>query len=520
VVHIGKYPGSTATTSPAGTLEVKHVDGANLLQITGVITGLEPGLTGGWHIHTGYTCTVEAGEDPNWHVGGHYYPTMAIDPWFDVRYTADSRGVFQASLTIKDFSLTGLHPVMGRAIVIHDAGGVRVGCGLIEPSFGEIVHFGPYPGYAGSSLVRGMLVASMQASGALTFKGTITGLASTSTGGWHVHTGASCSSQVAYTKYAVGGHYYPGMATDPWNAIQYSADINGVAQIDSSLAGLSLYESNPVVGHAVVVHDPASQAAARAGCGLLGGPDFGLATFGAYPGNNGAEANKIGGTLRVTYDEPTQVLTIDGLITGLTAGAKGGWHVHEGFSCSIESGEVANTVVGGHYWEGSAATPPTEDPWKPMGKAPAPPTRRGTRTRRTTRPKPGLPAPARTHARARTHGTHAHTHTHAPHVCARSLRDPSRLREREHPCRRDPTPLTVVAAPTRRPSPSVASCFAPVCLLRGARSVRGGRSGRGQDSRECGRVLAHRPGGAARPGPRDRHPQRRGGGRARRVRHH
>ena len=329
VVHLGSYPDSVSSTGfvTGGTLTVHHVDGANLLQISGIITGLQPGSQGGWHIHTGYKCVLAEGEDASTIVGGHYFPQMVTDPWTVVKYTADQYGVAEVSLTIKDFTLMGRNPVMGRAVVVHDSEGVRVGCGVIEPTFGEVVTFDTYPGYTGASRVKGQLIVSMTSSGSLTIEGTVAGLPASQTGGWHVHTGASCSSTAADAAYATGGHYYPGMATDPWDAITYTADTRGAAKIVTSLPGFSLYESNPVIGHAVVVHDPASMGSTRSGCGLVGTPNMGIATIVRYPGATGAIPNRIGGTLRVKYDEPKQMLSIDGLVTGLTAGDFGGWHV-------------------------------------------------------------------------------------------------------------------------------------------------------------------------------------------------
>ena len=116
----------------------------------------------------------------------------------------------------------GHHPVLGRAVVVHDSAGARVGCGLIEPSFGEVVTIGTYPG-AASNISTGILVVSTTNAGELTFNGTLAGLSGT--GGWHVHEGASCEAASG-----VGGHYVtPEMTTDPWDAVKYTADASGTA---------------------------------------------------------------------------------------------------------------------------------------------------------------------------------------------------------------------------------------------------------------------------------------------------
>ena len=92
VAHIGDYPGSTTSTTKArGTLVLDHIAGTDMLEIKGVLTGLEPSSSGGWHIHTGCKCTVAADEDASMVVGGHYYPDMLIDPWIKVKYTANAK---------------------------------------------------------------------------------------------------------------------------------------------------------------------------------------------------------------------------------------------------------------------------------------------------------------------------------------------------------------------------------------------------------------------------------------------
>ena len=71
-------------------------------------------------------------------------------------------GVAQIHSVTKGYSLTDplRNPVLGRAVVFHTsaAGAPRVGCGLIQPSRGEVVKMGKYPAYAGTSGVIGTLV--------------------------------------------------------------------------------------------------------------------------------------------------------------------------------------------------------------------------------------------------------------------------------------------------------------------------------------------------------------------------
>jgi hypothetical protein len=50
------------------------------LRFTGVLTGLPAG-TGGWHVHTGYSCAATAAQ-ADVATGGHYFDAAAgADPW-------------------------------------------------------------------------------------------------------------------------------------------------------------------------------------------------------------------------------------------------------------------------------------------------------------------------------------------------------------------------------------------------------------------------------------------------------
>ena len=82
--------------------------------------------------------------------GGHYYPSMSVDPWLNTTYDSDTTGVATVSLQVEDFSLGGTNPVAGRTIVVHDSSGNRIGCGVLESTAGEVVSLTSYPDYSGS----------------------------------------------------------------------------------------------------------------------------------------------------------------------------------------------------------------------------------------------------------------------------------------------------------------------------------------------------------------------------------
>ena len=84
-----------------------------------------------------------------------------------------------------------------------------------------------------------------------------------------MHTGYTCDS-----KWGVFGHYFKAGTDDPWNAVKYTSDVHGVAQIDTVASGWSLdgyslykYDVQPVFGRAIVFHGDN----ARIGCGTIGG---------------------------------------------------------------------------------------------------------------------------------------------------------------------------------------------------------------------------------------------------------
>ena len=99
-------------------------------------------------------------------------------------------------------------------------GGRRASSSAAPPSSPQRVSLGDYPGYDGGREVRGLL-AVKDAEDGLRTHGTIVGLEPSLTGGWHIHSGYSCSETPAgLTDGAVGGHYYDPIATpnDPWKA--------------------------------------------------------------------------------------------------------------------------------------------------------------------------------------------------------------------------------------------------------------------------------------------------------------
>ena len=82
VTHVGKYPEYSGDMTVEGTVLVS--ESMSTVTIRGTLIGLEPNVTGGLHIHGGYSCEEAAG------VFGHYFEPGQDDPW-TTTYTSDSK---------------------------------------------------------------------------------------------------------------------------------------------------------------------------------------------------------------------------------------------------------------------------------------------------------------------------------------------------------------------------------------------------------------------------------------------
>jgi len=130
-IAIGTYPNSTGPLSKYstfGSVDLIPMDG-NSVKFTWNLRNLDAACNTppadvanacGIHIHEGRTC-IDASA-----VGGHYHAGDA-DPWAPVRYNTTVSGSTIGS-TIVDIGETD---IAGRAFVVHDSMGERVGCGLI-----------------------------------------------------------------------------------------------------------------------------------------------------------------------------------------------------------------------------------------------------------------------------------------------------------------------------------------------------------------------------------------------------
>jgi Cu/Zn superoxide dismutase len=343
------YPGYSGDyRSVAGFVVVEDTESG--LKITGTLTGVEASVSGGIHIHEGVSCATSS--DP----GGHYYDGMSSDPW-TTTYTSRSDSAASVSFTIDDFSLGGDYPVAGRVIVVHASNGDRIGCGEMVSTTGKIVHMDEYPDYSGSYDVIGTLLVDVigsQKQQMLSVMGTLAGLEAGVSGGLHVHSGYSCASTPDVAT-SVGGHYYEGMASDPWTTM-YNSDGNGFAQVQLYVDDFTMTQSYPVSYRAMVVHLSSGSGSTRVGCGLIGEPMIAVANMSVYPGVDASSYdynyNAFAGTVAVSDSDDG--IIIMGTITGVNGNEVGGFHIHEGVSCASSSDP------GGHYYNSSAWS---SDPW-------------------------------------------------------------------------------------------------------------------------------------------------------------
>jgi len=341
------YPGYAGVSEPVGTVLVTDA-GSSSVAIEGTVAGLEASATGGFHIHEGYNCDA---------AGGHYFEEGADDPWLVTTYATDANGVDDAvSLLVAPYTLRQEYPVAHRAVVLHEADGTRVACGLLGAAAATSanataegptpaattarakVTMGSYPGLTNG--VTGFLrVDSDEDAAVIMITGTVAGLEPSVTAGVHVHYGFSCDESSL-----VLGHFFEMGTEDLWLQTTYTSDASGVAAISVTVPGYTMKGAWPVAGRAVVLHadngDPV-------GCGLIEPTSGEFVSFQTYPGYSGTYEQPVG-TMLVS-DAGASTIALEGVVAGLEASATGGVHVHEGYNCENS---------GGHYFQEG-----TVDPW-------------------------------------------------------------------------------------------------------------------------------------------------------------
>lgn len=271
VASIAQYPGYNGSLDVSGHVAVGGL--GETLMMSWLLQGVEGDLCArapagvanacGIHIHEGTTC-----EDAS-AVGGHFFDTAKFesDPWAPKSYKATEPGVSIGLTSVQ--AGKKFDEVQGRAMVVHDHTGGRIGCGLIESGLVEVnsrkISFQKYPGYTGDLQVQGDAFAwSLRGTAWVQFaiegvedecREAPEGVANAC--GIHIHEGKTCDDADR-----VGGHFFDSsIESDPWASKVYSTRLHSAAGLFPTKIG-----SDDIGGRALVVHD---QTGARVACGLI-----------------------------------------------------------------------------------------------------------------------------------------------------------------------------------------------------------------------------------------------------------
>merc|ERR1719330_58118 len=122
------YPGYSGNLSPRGKVVVKF-NADNTFTFKFGLSGLLPNCVDcGIHIHKGTSCDSHA------QVMGHGWNSLAVrDLWFSSQgavYNTDANGVATGYFTLTNGF--NYEANVNHAVVIHTAGGARVGCGILK----------------------------------------------------------------------------------------------------------------------------------------------------------------------------------------------------------------------------------------------------------------------------------------------------------------------------------------------------------------------------------------------------
>ena len=377
---IKPYPGYTGKSGQniTGFVSVKELSGG--IEFQPILAGVPKSSSGGVHIHTGYTC-----EDAS-AVGGHLFNSTGNDPWkgpFQPKFHSNASGFsYTDPYTVGGFSfINNDYPtILGRAVVVHNSTGARIGCGILGNNQQTIyqsmysnnmpytvtttptpaptknqntntfpwnnlaVGINTYPGLTGYKYYGKLQVVA--SSEYLIIRGQLTGLEPNVQGGAHVHAGYSCANSND-----PGGHWYSGN-DDIWNNIMYTSDGDGNAWFEAAISTATLGKDPTLVSnHAFVLH---SSSGSRIGCGVIKPIPALFAKITAYPGST--EFTGISGLVSVNQFLSTtngmSYVSLNADVAGLPKSTTGGFHIHVGFTCEDAS------VVGGHLY-----TFNNTDPW-------------------------------------------------------------------------------------------------------------------------------------------------------------
>lgn len=326
----------------------------------------------GIHIHVGTSC----GED----AGGHYYKTDA-DPWSAGYYATESDGTAEVAFALMPG--TSSADITGKAVIVHDYDGDRIGCALLEMPMPDQVAapFGKYfsvpadlSDYA--KVISGAKISTTPEKTTIDYMVADVDPAcaagpdlaqSANSCGIHIHAGTSCEQDAL-------GHYY-AVGSDPWGEGYYTAQSATDQYFVYAAGKFSLkagLDQAAITGKTLIVHD---QAGGRTHCAPIHAPTgfLGVSTFTAYPGYEGNLTHVAGG-VQMTHLPEAGSVHVNALLVGVDprcsedhdAPNACGIHIHSGYDCADAD------TIGGHLYAGES------DPWSAVAYQVLGPGRPGT----------------------------------------------------------------------------------------------------------------------------------------------
>jgi Cu/Zn superoxide dismutase len=321
------YAGGASITLQAGTV-IEVIPKGSDVQVRASLQGLNKfgnGTKHGFHIHAGSTC------DDLYDMGGaHYFEgtESTLDAWLANRVEPDAEGKSVSDVTVS-IGLPDPFLLVGKAVVVHDAKGLKAACGLIEESRPGVVFargaMKPYFDLGTNSpakvklvptgLSNGLASASVQASfladgSRMSYQAT--GLASSTSYTLAVLNTSDCicSGSVVSSTFT---------AVDPTilfkSAFTTSSSGLEIAQVDLTTP---LVKAN-LANRCAVVWKAGSPSTILA-CGYV------------------VDATKAEGAVDVATVGGTTTIRVWASGLQLTNGVRVGAHVHEGRSCDIANG--------------------------------------------------------------------------------------------------------------------------------------------------------------------------------------
>jgi hypothetical protein len=136
---MGIYPNDETTSSaPGGFVEMEFDESSGDIGIEMNLFGMAPDCSTtntevngcGVHIHAGIVC------NDNDEIAGHYWtPSSDLDPWQEARYDSNAKGRVDMEIHIPGGNGYSLEENEMHSVVVHDATGARISCGILYKQY-------------------------------------------------------------------------------------------------------------------------------------------------------------------------------------------------------------------------------------------------------------------------------------------------------------------------------------------------------------------------------------------------